>query len=70
MTDEDTQLKTAYQWEAKAQWRLPPLKDELKVSLVHFHTGWASYRVRNKFTALPMAASLPVPLSRGNLSKP
>jgi Holliday junction resolvase RusA-like endonuclease len=32
MTAEGKAIKTAYQWEPKAQWRLPPLKDELSVS--------------------------------------
>src|SRR4051812_13042738 len=38
MTKQGKDIKTAYQWEAKAQWRLPPLSDDLKV-LVRFFFG-------------------------------
>jgi Holliday junction resolvase RusA-like endonuclease len=53
MTAEGKALKTAYQWEAKAQWRVPPLKDELTVLVClyfgtkrkadwdNFHKLWA-----------------------------
>jgi len=36
MTAEGKALKEGYQWEAKAQWRRPPLKDELSVSVCFF----------------------------------
>jgi len=38
VTAEGKALKTAYQREAKAQWRTPPLKDELALS-VRFYFG-------------------------------
>jgi len=36
MTPQGKALKEAYQWEAKAQWRQPPRKDELGVSVRFF----------------------------------
>ena len=36
MSAEGKTLKSAYQWEAKAQWRTPPLKDELALSVRFF----------------------------------
>jgi Holliday junction resolvase RusA-like endonuclease len=36
MTAEGKALKEGYQWEAKSQWRKPPLKDELSVSVRFF----------------------------------
>jgi len=36
MTAAGKALKTAYQWEAKAQWRGAPLKDELALSVRFF----------------------------------
>jgi Holliday junction resolvase RusA-like endonuclease len=38
MTEEGKALKTAYQWEAKAQWRGAPLQGELALS-VRFYFG-------------------------------
>ena len=36
LSAEGKTLKTAYQWEAKAQWRGAPLKDELALSVRFF----------------------------------
>ena len=36
MTREGKQLKEAYQWELKSQWRKPPLASELSLS-IHFY---------------------------------
>jgi Holliday junction resolvase RusA-like endonuclease len=36
MTPAGNQLKADYQWESKLQWRQPPLKDELRVSVRFF----------------------------------
>src|SRR4051795_10085950 len=36
MTAESQAIKTAYQWEAKAQWRGAPIKDELALSVRFF----------------------------------
>ena len=36
MTAQGKSIKTAYQWEAQAQWRTPPLTGELKVTARFF----------------------------------